>query len=77
MVIDNFKNVKLFESTKIKNLSSWHQDKGYTRELEVFIDAVKNGKPSPFTLQEINDVHLTIFKVAESLKNKKVIEFEN
>lgn len=77
MVIDNFKNAKLFESTKVKNLSSWHQDKGYTRELEVFIDAVKNGKPSPFTLQEINDVHLTIFKVAESLKNKKIIEFEN
>lgn len=75
MVIDNFKNAKLFESTRVKNLSLWHQDKGYTRELEVFIDAVKNGKPSPFTLQEINDVHLTIFKVAESLKNKKIIEF--
>ena len=75
MVIDNFKKAKLFESTKVKNLSLWHQDKGYTRELETFIDAVKNGKPSPFTLQEINDVHLTIFKVAESLRNKKIVEF--
>ncbi len=76
MVIDNFKNAKIFYPGKVKNLSLWHQDKGYTRELEAFINVIRNGKPSPFTLEEINNVHLTIFKVAESLKNKKVIEFD-
>ena len=68
MVIDNFKGGKLFYSDKTENIGLWHQDKGYTNELEIFIDAIRNGKPSPFTLQEISDVHSTILKVAESLK---------
>ena len=74
MTIDNFKKAKLFYPGKVKDVSFWHQDKGYTRELETFIDAVRNGKPSPFTLQELNDVHMSIFKVAESLRTGKVIE---
>ncbi|MEK7555449.1 MAG: bi-domain-containing oxidoreductase [Patescibacteria group bacterium] len=74
MTIDNFKNAKIIYPNKAKNLSLWHQDKGYTRELEIFIDAIKTGKPSPFSLEEIYDVHLTTFKIVESMKSGKVVE---
>lgn len=74
MVIDNFKNAEMIYPDKIKNLSLRHQDKGYTRELETFIDTIRTGKPSPFSLEEIYDVHLTTFKAAESMRSGKVIE---
>ncbi len=74
MTIDNFKSGHLFYPDKTKNISLWHQDKGYTRQLEVFIDCIKNGKPSPYDLQDLYDVHKATFHMAEALREKKSIE---
>lgn len=76
MVIDNFKNAKLIEGNRTTNLSEWHQNKGYTEEISRMVDAIKNGKPSPMTLEELYLSHLATFKAAEALRTGNVVEFE-
>lgn len=77
MVIDNFKKATLFRSDKQRNLSLWHQDKGYTRQLETFINVIKNGEPSPFTLAELRDVHMATFRMVDALRERRTIEFKH
>lgn len=77
MVIDNFKKGKVIYPNRTQKLNLWHQDKGYGRELEVFLEAIREGKPSPLSLDDIFVSHLTTFKAMESLKTGKVIELNN
>lgn len=77
MVIDNFKDAKIIYPNKTKDLSLWHQNKGYTEIYEEFIKSIKEGKPSPISLEEIYLSHLTIFKVIKSFKYKNIETFEN
>lgn len=76
MIIDNFKSGKIVYPGKTKKIDIWHQDKGYTRELESFIDAIRKGMPSPITLHELFISHYTTFKAAESLKIGKPVELK-
>lgn len=74
MTIDNFKKAKVFTPNKTEKISLWHQNKGYTEELKILIDAIKSGAASPMSPQEIWDAHLAIFKAEEALKTGKIIE---
>jgi len=67
-VIDNFKDGRFITSVKTKKFNFSRQNKGYLEELQGEIDAIRNGKPSPISLEEIYLSHLAIFKVAEALK---------
>ncbi|MEK7543149.1 MAG: Gfo/Idh/MocA family oxidoreductase, partial [Patescibacteria group bacterium] len=74
MVIDNFKSAKIIGPSKTRKLNLWHQDKGYARELEVMVNAIKNGWPSPMTPDELLASHLTTFKAMEAVKTGKAVE---
>lgn len=74
MVIDNFKSAKIFYPDTTRNVSLWHQDKGYTRQLETFINVIERGEPSPFSLQDLRDVHIATFRMVDAVKEKKIIE---
>lgn len=76
MVVDNFKDGKIIYANRTKKVGLRHQDKGFTKEFEAFIDAIKNGQPSPISLEEIYLSHLTIFKVMEATKENKIINME-
>ncbi|MBE0425845.1 MAG: hypothetical protein IBX72_04255 [Nitrospirae bacterium] len=54
-----------------KNLIS--QDKGQKRMLSTFLDAIRQGEPSPISFEEIYYVTLTTFKIIESIKAKKIL----
>lgn len=69
MVIKNFKNAEIISAGKTEKINLWHQNKGYTEELKAIIEAIKNGKPSPMTLEEIKDSHLAVFQALESFKS--------
>ena len=73
MVVDNFKDGKIIYANKTKKVGLRHQDKGFTKEFEAFIDAIKNGQPSPISLEEIYWSHLTIFKIMEAARENKII----
>lgn len=68
-VIDNFKDGKFITPTKTVKYNFPHQHKGYLEELQVQIDAIRDGKPAPMPLEEIYASHLGIFKVAEAMKS--------
>lgn len=73
-VIDNFKKGKVIYPNRTQKLNLWYQDKGYGRELEALIGAIRGGKPSPISLEEIFTSHLATFKALESLKTGQAVE---
>jgi predicted dehydrogenase len=75
MTINNFKNAKLIFGNKTKNLSLWREDKGYIKEMELIINAIREGQPSPMSPQELYDSHISIFKVMEAIETGKIVEF--
>lgn len=76
MIIDNFKSGRIVLPSQTKNLNLRHQDKGYTREIELLVKAIKDGTPSPMPLDEIYTAHLASFAMIESLKSGKPVSFE-
>ncbi|KKT90852.1 MAG: Oxidoreductase [Candidatus Jorgensenbacteria bacterium GW2011_GWA2_45_13] len=75
-VIDNFKEGKFITPTKITKYNLRHQHKGYLEELQVQIDAIRGGLPSPMSLEEIYASHLGIIKVAEAIKTGGAAEVQ-
>lgn len=70
-VIRDFKELEIYGYGKPfkKNLLS--QDKGQKTMLKLFIDAIKTGKPSPITFEEIYYATLTTFKIIESIRSRE------
>ncbi|MDP3974684.1 MAG: bi-domain-containing oxidoreductase [Candidatus Jorgensenbacteria bacterium] len=75
MVIDNFKDGKVIEGNRTRNVSQWHQNKGYTEEIRALVEAITTGGPSPMSLEELSLSHLATFKAAEALRTGQVISF--
>ena len=72
-VINDYKEMSIFGKSEKKFTSS--QDKGHTAEVKAFCDAIKNGKPTPISFNEIYTSMLATFKVLESIaQNGKQIE---
>jgi predicted dehydrogenase/threonine dehydrogenase-like Zn-dependent dehydrogenase len=67
-VIDDFKKINWYGSRN--SSSSAPQDKGHAEEVRLFLDAVRHGKPSPVSFDEIYLSTLATFKVLESIATK-------
>jgi len=66
-VINDFKDLSLYGKSE-KNSSLSNQDKGHKQEVKAFLDAIREGKPSPIPFSEIYHSMLCTFKVEESIK---------
>jgi len=64
--LDDFKTLDLSRNGKLQTIKS-AQDKGHRRELELTIDAVRSGKPSPIAFEELVEVTETTFLVQQAL----------
>lgn len=64
-IVDDFKSLKIFGKTK-KEINGT-QDKGHKKEVEEFMNAMKNGKPSPIPFEQLYNTTLATFKVIESI----------
>jgi polar amino acid transport system substrate-binding protein len=69
MVIDDFKDGMLYKDPKKEKVGLRHQDKGYYNEMSEFVEAIRSGKPSPMSLEEIVDAHLAIYGAYDSFKD--------
>lgn len=67
-VIDDFKEMKI--TGKAEKKFAGAQDKGHNHEVKAYIDAIKNGKPSPILFDELYISTLATFKVLESIATK-------
>ena len=64
-VIDDFKSGVLYRNNKQSKIQS--SGKGHKQEVEAFIDAVKEGKPSPISFDSLYLTSLTTLKIIDSL----------
>ncbi|MFB6212773.1 MAG: bi-domain-containing oxidoreductase [Candidatus Magasanikbacteria bacterium] len=69
MKIDNFKSGQLIKPTSTERFNLWHQDKGYEAEMEELFEAIREGKPSPISLEELYETHIGTFAVYNSFKD--------
>jgi predicted dehydrogenase len=74
-VIDDFREVTLCSSGKMKRKKGWKQDKGHVEELEAFVAAVKAGKPSPIPWHELRSVSLAAILAARSIREGCAFDF--
>lgn len=71
-LLKDFKELESYTEKVNKNkLSS--QNKGHKKEVELFIDSIKNGKPAPIKAEEIFHSTRVTFKVIESIKTNSLI----
>jgi predicted dehydrogenase len=62
-ICDNFRKTKF---SGRRTLKSFNQDKGQTQAVQEVIEAFRNGKPSPFHIEEIANVSAVSFAILES-----------
>src|SRR3989449_5083496 len=70
--LDDFRTLELARNGKLQKFKSV-QDKGHRRELQLTIEAVRDGKPSPISFEELVEVTETTFLVQRALATGEVI----
>jgi len=62
-ICDNFRNTKF---SGRRTLKSFNQDKGQKQAIKAVIEAYREGKPSPFNIEEIANVSAVSFAILDS-----------
>jgi len=75
-IIENFKELKVFGKNKIRK-KLFNQDKGQAQMVEVFLNAIINGTPTPISFDEITAVTKASFAVLESLKTGQSVKIKS
>ncbi|WP_428236158.1 bi-domain-containing oxidoreductase [Gracilimonas sp.] len=71
--IDDFKELNIYGKKKDR-VKYRGQDKGHKNEIELFLKAIREGKPTPIPFEESYESSLATCKVIESItSNKKVL----
>lgn len=69
--LDDFRTLELARNGKVQKFRGL-QDKGHRQELQLTIDAIRSGSPSPISFDELVDVTETTFLVRDALANVEV-----
>jgi len=70
--LHDFRTLELARNGRVQKFKSL-QDKGHHRELRLTIEAVRDGKPSPISFEELVEVTETTFLVQQALATGEVI----
>ncbi len=71
--LHDFRSLELARDGRIQKLKSM-QDKGHRRELQLTIEAIRSGKPSPISFEELVEVTETTFLVQQALATGEAIQ---
>lgn len=69
-ICDNYRSTTL---TGAKELKTFNQDKGQATAISDVVAAVRNGRPSPFTIFELVAVSRATFAILESARSGRVV----
>lgn len=75
-VIDGFRRVELADSRRTKRKRFWQQDKGHRRELELFLQSIRNGSEMPIPFGEVVNTTLATLVAQQSLCTGKPLEVQ-
>ncbi len=68
-VLTDFRTLEVHSDTqRFKPRKSMQADKGHSRELAVFVDAIRRGEPSPISVESLFDTTLVSFAALESIQ---------
>jgi predicted dehydrogenase/threonine dehydrogenase-like Zn-dependent dehydrogenase len=70
--LHDFRTLELARNGKIQKFKST-QDKGHRRELQLTIEAIRSGKPSPISFEELVEVTEATFLVGQAVATGEVI----
>jgi predicted dehydrogenase/threonine dehydrogenase-like Zn-dependent dehydrogenase len=71
--VHDFRTLELARNGKVQKFKSV-QDKGHRRELQLTIEAVRDGKPSPISFEELVEVTEATFLVDNAIATGEVIQ---
>jgi predicted dehydrogenase len=73
--LHDFRTLELARNGKIQNFKSL-QDKGHRGELQLTIEAIRDGKPSPIPFEELVEVTEVTFLVEQAVATGEVIQLK-
>ena len=73
-VLDDFRAASLHMNGREETIKLRQQDKGQAEEARVVCKAVREGGPSPFTLEELAATTRATFRARDSLKSGQPVE---
>jgi len=73
--LDDFRTLELARNGKVQKFKSL-QDKGHRRELQLTIEAVRVGKPSPISFEELIEVTEATFLVEQAVTTGEVLQLK-
>jgi len=71
--LDNFRRLRGFGWPGFKKMNLWQQDKGNRACAAAFVEAIRQGKPSPIPFQELIATTLTTVAVVEALNRREPV----
>jgi len=72
-VLRDFKQLELFGGRRVERKKLLTQDKGQRAMLAAFLDAVKDGRPSPIPLAELLAVTRATFRIVDSARARAAV----
>lgn len=72
-VVDNFKSLKVYGKSNLKNTSLWRQDKGNYNCVKSFLNCIRQNSGVPIDLNESIEVTQTTFDIMRSLSLQEFI----
>jgi predicted dehydrogenase/threonine dehydrogenase-like Zn-dependent dehydrogenase len=72
VIIDDFREMR-FYGKKVTRKNFRRQDKGHSKEVELFLNSIKNGQQPPIPFEDIVLSTQATFAVIESIRTNKVI----
>jgi polar amino acid transport system substrate-binding protein len=72
-VLRDFKQLELFGDRRVERKKLLTQDKGQRAMLAAFLDAVKDGRPSPIPLAELLAVTRATFRIVDSARARAAV----
>jgi predicted dehydrogenase/threonine dehydrogenase-like Zn-dependent dehydrogenase len=73
--LDDFRTLELVRNGKVQKFKT-AQDKGHRRELELTINAIRSGEPSPIPFDELVEVTETTFLVQQALATGELLPYK-
>jgi predicted dehydrogenase/threonine dehydrogenase-like Zn-dependent dehydrogenase len=71
--LDNFRRLKGYGWPGFKQMNLWRQDKGHAAEMQAFIGAIREGRPSPIPFDELVEVTEISFKVVAAASQPRLV----
>jgi polar amino acid transport system substrate-binding protein len=72
--LDDFRTLELVRNGKLQKFKT-AQDKGHRREIQLTIDAIRSGGPSPIPFEELVEVTETTFLVQQALATAEILPY--